>query len=74
MSRAELADRIEHLSQDDFQIVVSLVDRLLENNEFPRLSEDQLVKELSDSVHRSDEGYTKPAYVVSEEMRAKYAV
>lgn len=61
MSRAELADRIEHLSQNDYQIVVSLVDRLLENNELPKLSEEQLVQELSDSAQRSDEGYTKTA-------------
>lgn len=36
-----------------------------------RLSEDELVEELSESIRKSDIGATKPARVVSKCMREK---
>ena len=38
------------------------------------LSEDELVKELIESIQKSDKGATKPARIVSKSMREKYAV
>ena len=38
------------------------------------LSEDELVKELTESVQKSDKGSTNPARTVSKSMREKYAV
>lgn len=39
-----------------------------------RMSEDQLVKEMEESIRKSDAGHTRPAAIVSKEMREKYAV
>lgn len=36
-----------------------------------RLSEEELVEELSESIRKSDMGATKPARVVSKSMREK---
>jgi hypothetical protein len=36
-----------------------------------RLSEDELVEELSESIRKSDMGATKPARAVSKSMREK---
>ena len=36
-----------------------------------KLSEDELVKELSESIRKSDMGATKPAREVSKSMREK---
>ena len=38
------------------------------------LSEDELVKELAESIQKSDQGETKPARTVSKSMRENYAV
>ena len=38
------------------------------------LSEDELVKELTEFIQKSDQGATKPAIIVSKSMREKYAV
>ena len=37
-------------------------------------SEDELVKELAESIQKSDRGGTKSARTVSKNMREKYAV
>lgn len=77
MSIAELTAKIEGLSADDYNMVIMLVDRLSEKSEgngFRRLSEDELVKELTESIQKSDKGVTKPARTVSKSMREKYAV
>lgn len=77
MSIAELTAKIEGLSPDDYNMVIMLVDRLSEKSEgngLRRLSEDELVKELTESIHKSDRGVTKPARTVSKSMREKYAV
>ncbi|MCR4989755.1 MAG: hypothetical protein K6A38_02670 [Lachnospiraceae bacterium] len=75
MSTTELLNRIEHLSQDDYNIVVMLVDRLYsQSTGIKKLSEDELFEELTKSIERSDSGYTKPARSVSAEMRQKYAI
>lgn len=77
MSIAELTAKIEGLSADDYNMVIMLVDRLSEKSEgngLRRLSEDELVKELTESIQKSDRGVTKPARTVSKSMREKYAV
>ena len=77
MSIAELTAKIEGLSPDDYNMVIMLVDRLSEKSEgngLRRLSEDELVKELTESIQKSDSGVTKPARTVSKSMREKYAV
>lgn len=77
MSIAELTAKIEGLSADDYNMVIMLVDRLSEKSEgngLRRLSEDELVKELTESIQKSDRGVTKPARTVSKSMRGKYAV
>ena len=75
MSSQELVSKIERLAPDDYNIVVMLVERLMEKQStLQRLSEDELIAELTMSADRSDLGYTKPARQVAEEMRQKYAV
>ena len=77
MSIAELTAKIEGLSPDDYNMVIMLVDRLSEKSEgngLRRLSEDELVKELTESIQKSDKEVTKPARTVSKSMREKYAV
>ena len=77
MSIAELTAKIEGLSADDYNMVTMLVDRLSEKSEgngLRRLSEDELVKELTESIQKSDKGVTKPVRTVSKSMREKYAV
>lgn len=76
MSVAELTAKIESLSADDYNMVIMLVNRLSEKSEvsgLQKLSEDELVKELSESIDKSDMGATKPARAVSKSMREKYA-
>ena len=76
MSVAELTAKIESLSADDYNMVIMLVNRLSEKSEvsgLKKLSEDELVKELSESIEKSDMGATKPAREVSKSMREKYA-
>ena len=66
MSIAELTTKIENLSADDYNMVIMLVNRLSEKSEASepkRLSEDQLVEELSESIRKSDMGLTKSARV-----------
>lgn len=77
MGIAELTAKIEKLSAEDYQMVIMLVNRLSEKSEIngiKRMSENELVEELSASIRKSDNGATKPAGVVSKNMRAKYAV
>lgn len=77
MSIAELTAKIEGLSADDYNMVIMLVDRLSEKSEengLRRLSEDELVKELTESIQKSDKGATKPARTISKSMKEKYAV
>ena len=77
MSIAELTAKIERLSKEDYNIVISLVDRLSENtdnNGLKKLSEDELVKELTESIQKSNQGQTKTAKDVSARMRNKHAI
>ena len=58
-------------------MVIMLVNRLSEKSEInglKRLSENELVEELSASIRKSDIGATKSARSVSKSMREKYAV
>lgn len=41
---------------------------------FKSLSEEELVKQLTDSMKKSDMGATTPANEVSQRMRQKYAI
>ncbi|WP_456109036.1 hypothetical protein [Roseburia hominis] len=77
MSIAELTNKIENLSAEDYNMVIMLVNRLSEKSEaseLKRLSEDELVEELSESIRKSDMGATKSVRAVSKSMREKYAV
>ncbi len=77
MSIAELTTKIENLSVDDYNMVIMLVNRLSEKSEasaLKRLSEDELVEELSVSIRKSDAGSTKSARAVSKSMREKYVI
>ena len=75
MSNAELMEKINLLSPEDYDMVVLLVNRLEHNrNVLSRLSEEELVEELSLSVEKSKAGHTRPARQVSRELREKYAV
>ena len=77
MSIAELTNKIESLSAEDYNMVIMLVNRLSEKSEISglaKLSEDELIEELSESIKKSNMGATKSAKAVSESMRKKYAV
>lgn len=77
MGIAELTAKIESLSEEDYNMVIMLVNRLAEKSELgelKKLSEDALVEQLSESIRKSDMGATKPAREVSKNMRDKYAV
>lgn len=75
MSVAELTTKIERLSTEDYNMVVMLIDRLSSNPDgLEKKSADQIVAELSQSVEKSDAGYTKSARSVSSKMKEKYAV
>ena len=75
MSIAELTTKIEGLSVEDYNMVVMLIDRLSSRTEgFEKKSVDEIVAELTQSMKKSDLGYTKPARSVSSQMKEKYAV
>ena len=77
MSAVELAEKIEKLSSEDYNFVISLVDRLSENESITGLrvlSEDDLVRELTESIESSNNGFTKSARDVSANLRKKYVV
>ena len=77
MGTAELTAKIESLSEEDYNMVIMLVNRLSEKSEtggLQKLSEDELVVQLSESIRKSDMGATKSATEVSRSMRDKYAV
>lgn len=75
MSIAELTTKIEGLSVEDYNMVVMLIDRLSSRTEgFEKKSADEIVAELTQSMKKSDLGYTKPARSVSLKMKEKYAV
>ncbi len=77
MGIAELTAKIESLSEEDYNMVIMLVNRLSEKSEIgglQKLSEDELVAQLSESIRKSDMGATKSAREVSRSMRDKYAV
>lgn len=77
MGTAELTAKIESLSTEDYNMVIMIVNRLSEKTEMgglQKLSEDDLVEQLSESIRKSDMGATKSARAVSKDMRDKYAV
>ena len=77
MGTAELTAKIESLSTEDYNMVIMIVNRLSEKTEMgglSKLSEDDLVEQLSESIRKSDMGATKSARAVSKDMRDKYAV
>lgn len=77
MVTAELTAKIESLSREDYNMVIMLVNRLSEKAEIdglPKLSEDVLVEQLTESIRKSDMGATRSARSVSKDMRDKYAV
>ena len=77
MSIAELTAKIEDLSEEDYNMVIMLVNRLSEKSEMVGLqhySEDELVEQLSESIKKSNNGATKSAREVSKNMREKYAI
>lgn len=75
MSKEELLEKIDKLASDDYELIVTLVNKLsMKKVPFSKMSEDELVEELTASAKRSDEGHTKSARIVAEQMRSKYAV
>lgn len=77
MGTAELTAKIESLSEEDYNMVIMLVNRLSEKSEtggLRKLSEDELAGQLAASIRKSDTGATKSAREVSKSMRDKYAV
>ena len=75
MSTTELLNRIERLPKEDYNVVVMLVDRLYAQSVgLKQLSEEDLIAELTQSIERSDAGFTKSAKKLSSEMRERYAV
>lgn len=44
----------------------------MSNTSFKRYSEDEIVKQLIESMKKSNMGATTPANVVSQKMREKY--
>lgn len=77
MSIAELTAKIENLSEEDYNMVIMLVNRLSEKSEMGGLqhySEDELVEQLSESIKKSNNGATKSAREVSKNMREKYVI
>jgi hypothetical protein len=65
------------LSEEDYNMVIMLVNRLSEKSEvngLQRFSEDELVEQLTASMEKSNNGETKSAQEVAKQMRAKYAV
>lgn len=77
MEVAELSTKIENLSQEDDNMVIMLVNRLSEkseNCELEKMSDNELVEQLSDSIRKSNMGLTKPAREASRCMRDKYAI
>lgn len=77
MGTAELTARIESLSEEDYNMVTMLVNRLSKKSDtvgLQKLSEDELVEQISESIRKSDMGATKSAKEVSRSMREKYAV
>lgn len=68
MGIAELTAKIESLSEEDYNMVIMLVNRLSEKSEksgLQKLSEDELVEQLTESIRKSDMGATKSAREVS---------
>ena len=64
MSIAELTAKIECLSADDYNMVIMLVDRLSEKSDkdgLRKLSEDELVKELTESKRVTGEQQSRQA-------------
>lgn len=75
MSIAELTTKIEGLSVEDYNMVVMLIEKLSSKDEsFENKSADEIVAELTQSMQKSDLGYTKSAHSVSSKMKEKYAV
>ena len=77
MGIAELTAKIESLSEEDYNMVIMLVNRLSEKSGFhglQKFSEDELVEQLTDSMEKSNKGEIKSAREISKQMREKYAV
>lgn len=75
MSVAELTSKIESLSLDDYNMVVMLIDRLSsQDSGIKKMNADELVEELTQSMNKSELGYTKSARSVSSKMKEKYAL
>ena len=75
MRNTELIERLNLLNPEDYDFVVALIVRLGQNAySLPKLSEDELARELALSIEKSNQGLTHSARQVSDEMRKKYAV
>ena len=73
MRNTELIERINLLNPEDYDFVVALIVRLGQNAySLPRLSEDELARELALSIEKSNQGLTHSTQQVSDEMRKKY--
>ena len=77
MSTVELAEKIEQLDAEDYNMVIALVNRLSNKKDFidlPKYSKAEIESQLSASVEKSNSGDTKSSEEVSDLMRSKYAI
>ena len=69
---------LETMSEEKLKEVQKYIQYLIfkERSDMPIefLSEDAIVKQLTESVKKSDMGVTTPAGIVSQRMKEKYAI
>ena len=64
----------EEKSKEVQKFIQYIIFRDAENVLMELLSEDEIVKQLTESMEKSDRGVTTPANIVSHQMKEKYAV
>lgn len=69
---------LETMSEDKLREVQKYIQYLIfkdmDNMPMEFLSEDDIVKQLTESMKKSDMGFTTPADIVSQRMKEKYAI
>ena len=69
---------LEKMPEDNLREVQKYIQYLIfrDRSDMPIefLSEDAIVRQLTESMKKSDMGITTPANIVSERMREKYAI
>jgi len=69
---------LDTMSEDKLREVQKYIQYLIfkdmDNMPMEFLSEDDIVKQLTESMKKSDMGFTTPADIVSQRMKEKYAI